>query len=378
MLLRAGLVHAVQTALARARAVVLAGPRQSGKTTLARAFLGPASPRYFDLENPLDAGRLAEPMATLAPLHGLVVIDEVQRRPDLFPALRVLIDRSDAPGQFLLLGSASPALLRQAGESLLGRAETIEVAGFNLAEVGAQAVSRLWQRGGFPRAYLAASDEDSVAWRRQAIASHVELDLPQFGINIAAPSMLRFWRMLAHMHGQIWSAADPARSLGVSEPTVRRYLDTLTQTLMVRQLQPWHANLAKRQVKSPKVYFRDSGLLHALMDIATLEQLLAHPRCGASWEGFALDQVLRLARPDEAYFWGTHQGAELDLLMLHGSRRVGVEFKRADSPQVTRSMRIAAEDLQLDALYVVYPGDKRFVLAPGIEAVPLWAALGPG
>jgi predicted AAA+ superfamily ATPase len=397
MLQRAGLERAVRTALARARAVVLAGPRQSGKTTLARAFLEPGSPRYFDLENPLDAGRLTEPMATLAPLQGLVVIDEVQRRPELFPALRVLIDRSDAPGQFLLLGSASPALLRQAGESLLGRAETIEVAGFDLAEVADVAeveaaagaagarrrasqatprTSRLWLRGGFPRSYLAASDEDSLAWRRQAIASHVELDLPQFGINVAAPAMLRFWRMLAHVHGQVWSAADPARSLGVSEPTVRRYLDTLTQTLMVRQLQPWHANLAKRQVKSPKVYLRDSGLLHALMDVATLEQLLSHPRCGASWEGFALEQVLRLARPDEAFFWATHQGAELDLLLLKGERRVGVEFKRADSPQVTRSMAIAADDLQLDGLYVVYPGEKRFRLAPGIEAVPLWAVLG--
>lgn len=386
MLQRPGLEHAVRTALARARAVVLAGPRQSGKTTLARVFLEPGSPRYFDLENPLDAGRLTEPMATLAPLRGLVVIDEVQRRPDLFPALRVLIDRSDTPGQFLLLGSASPALLRQAGESLLGRAETIEVAGFDLAEVmphqaarakapGETAATRLWLRGGFPRSFLAASDKDSLAWRRQAIASHVELDLPQFGINIAAPAMLRFWRMLAHVHGQVWSAADPARSLGVSEPTVRRYLDTLTQTLMVRQLQPWHANIGKRQVKSPKVYLRDSGLLHALMDLTTLEQLLAHPRCGASWEGFALEQLLRLARPDEACFWATHQGAELDLLMLKGTRRVGVEFKHTDSPQVTRSMSIAAEDLQLDALYVVYPGDKRFRLAPGIEAVPLWAAV---
>ena len=305
----------------------------------------------------------------------------MQRRPELFQALRVLIDRSNQSGQYLLLGSASPALLRQAGESLLGRAETIEVAGFDLAEVAAagswqrEPVERLWLRGGFPRSYLAASEADSLAWRRQAIASHVELDLPQFGINIAAPAMLRFWRMLAHCHGQIWSASDPARSLAVSEPTVRRYLDTLTQTLMVRQLQAWHANLDKRQVRAPKVYFRDTGLLHALLDIGTFEHLLTHPRGGASWEGFALEQVLRAARPDEAYFWATHQGAELDLLMLKGSERVGVEFKRADAPQVTRSMHIAAEDLQLDALYVVYPGDKRFALASGIEAVPLWALL---
>jgi uncharacterized protein len=385
MLPRHDLESAVKAALRRSRAVVLTGPRQSGKTTLARAILGPGSAHYFDLENPLDAGRLEQPMQTLSRLHGLVVIDEVQRRPGLFPVLRVLIDRSDSPGQYLLLGSASPALLRQAGESLLGRVETIEVAGFDLGEACAAAggcdadlAARLWLRGGFPRSYLAASDEDSFAWRRNAIASHVEVDLPQFGVNIAAPAMLRFWRMLAHCHGQVWSAADPARSLGVSEPTVRRYLDTLTQTLMIRQLQPWHANLGKRQVKSPKIYFRDSGLLHALMDTTTLPQLLSHPRCGASWEGFALEQVLRIAKPDEAYFWATHQGAELDLLLLKGSRRIGVEFKRADAPQLTRSMQIAMHDLELDALYVVYPGPQRFALAPAVEAVPLWALLLPG
>jgi predicted AAA+ superfamily ATPase len=384
VLLRRDLELAVTRALRRSRAVVLTGPRQSGKTTLAQRIVERGSPNYFDLENPLDARRLEQPLEALAYLEGLVVIDEVQRRPGLFPVLRVLIDRSDAPGRYLLLGSASPALLRQAGESLLGRVETIEVAGFDLSEVSADSggysrgtATRLWLRGGFPPAYLAASDEDSIAWRRNAIASHVEVDLPQFGVNIAAPAMLRFWRMLAHCHGQIWSAADPARSLGVSEPTVRRHLDTLTQTLMVRQLQPWHENLGKRQVKAPKVYFRDSGLLHALMDVASLPALLAHPRCGASWEGFALEQVLRLAQPDEAYFWATHQGAELDLLMLKGGRRVGVEFKRADAPSVSRSMQIALHDLRLDALYVVYPGEHRFRLAPDVEAVPLWAVLPP-
>ncbi len=382
MLHRLDLELSVRRALARSRAVVLAGPRQSGKTTLARKLASKPSTNYFDLENPLDARRLEQPMATLERLSGLVVIDEVQRSPGLFPILRVLIDRSNTPGQFLLLGSASPALLRQAGESLLGRVETIEVGGFDLREIGAstkrysvEAESRLWLRGGFPRSYLAASDEDSIAWRLSAIASHVELDFPQFGINIAAPAMLRFWRMIAHYHGQIWTAADPARSLGVSEPTVRRYLDTLTQTLMVRQLQPWHENLGKRQVKAPKIIFRDTGLLHALMDVGSLPALLAHPRCGASWEGFALEQVLRLAKPDEAYFWATHQGAELDLLMLNGERRVGVEFKRADAPSVTRSMRIAIDDLKLDALYVVYPGEHRFPMAAGIEAVPLRALL---
>ena len=397
MLPRSQLIQTVRTAMDRARAVVLSGPRQAGKSTLAQAFLAPDSPNYFDLENPLHEQRLTQPVDTLSRLHGLIVIDEVQRRPGLFPVLRVLIDRANTPGQYLLLGSASPALLRQAGESLLGRIETIEVTGFNLAEVWAaqrmaqrvaqpnqpgrktQTIARseesLWLRGGFPRSYLAASDADSLAWRASAIASHVEVDLPQFGVNIAAPAMLRFWRMLAHYHGQIWTASNPARSLGVSEPTVRRYLDTLTQTLMVRQLQPWHQNLDKRQVKSPKIYFRDTGLLHALMGVTTLPELLAHPHCGASWEGFALEQVLRLAQPDEAYFWATHQGAELDLLLLKGAQRIGVEFKRADAPKVTASMRIAMDDLKLDALYVVYPGEQRFVMADGIEAVPLWALL---
>ncbi|MDP2370982.1 ATP-binding protein [Rhodoferax sp.] len=292
----------------------------------------------------------------LEQLSGLVVIDEVQLKPGLFPLLRVLMDRSNAPGQFLLLGSASPALLSQAGESLLGRVETIEV-------------------GGFPRAYLAGSDADSLAWRHQAVAAHVQVDIPQFGINIAAPAMLRFWTMLAHYHGQVWSAAPMAQSMGVSEPTIRRYLDTLTQTLMIRQLQPWHENLGKRQVKAPKIYFRDSGLLHALIGVESLAQLLTHPQCGASWEGFALEQVLRLAQPDQAYFWATHQGAELDLLMLRGRQRIGVEFKRSDAPTLTTSMRIAMHDLKLDALYVVYPGAHRFKIARGVEAVPLWALL---
>jgi predicted AAA+ superfamily ATPase len=319
---------------------------------------------------------------TLEQLRGLIVIDEVQRKPELFPLLRVLMDRNNAPGQFLLLGSASPALLRQAGESLLGRVETIEVGGFDLQEiVGAQggyspeAAWQLWLRGGFPRSYLAATDEDSMVWRQQAIAQHVHFDLPQFGINIAAPAMLRFWTMLAHYHGQVWSAAPPAQSMGVAESTIRRYLDTLTQTLMVRQLQPWHENLGKRQVKAPKIYFRDTGFLHAFMHVPTLPALLTHPQCGASWEGFALEQVLRIAKPDQAYFWATHQGAELDLLLLKGSQRIGVEFKRADAPRITPSMRIAIDNLRLDALYVVYPGAQRYTLTPGVEVVPLWAML---
>ncbi|MBL8325865.1 MAG: ATP-binding protein [Rubrivivax sp.] len=379
LLPRTGLELELQRALGRSRAVVLIGPRQSGKTTLAGQRVARDSPRWFDLENPLDRVRLAEPMSMLGPLleagDGPIVIDEVQHAPALFPVLRVLIDRSERAGQFLLLGSASPALLRQAGESLLGRIETIEVGGFDLAEVGVQRQQRLWVRGGYPRAYLATSDDDAAAWRLQAVARHVEQDLPQFGINVPAPAMLRFWSMLAHRHGQIWNAADPARSLGFSEQTARRYLDTLTQTFMLRQLQPWHANVDKRQVKAPKVYFRDSGLLHALLGLKSLPELLAHPVCGASWEGFALEQVLRLARPDAAYFWATHNGAELDLLLFKGERRIGVEFKRADAPTMTRSMHVALADLALHALYVVYPGTLRYRLGERVEAVPLAALL---
>lgn len=382
MISRAALELSIQKALSRSRGVVLSGPRQSGKSTMAQRFLSRQSPNYFDLEYPPHALRLEQPVQTLEALQGLIVIDEVQLKPSLFPLLRVLMDRTDRAGQFLLLGSASPTLLSQAGESLLGRVETIDVGGFDLSEVSAdqggytdEAAARLWLRGGFPRAYLAANDEDSTVWRSHAVADHVRLDIPQFGINIAAPAMLRFWTMLAHYHGQIWSAAPTAQSMGVSEPTIRRYLDTLTQTLMIRQLQPWHETLSKRQVKAPKIYFRDTGLLHFLMGIQSLPQLLAHPQSGASWEGFALEQILRIAQPDQAYFWATHQGAELDLLMFKNGQRVGVEFKRADAPRVTTSMRIAMHDLKLDALYVVYPGLHRYKLADKVEAVPLWAML---
>lgn len=382
MLQRHQLLQTIARGLMRSRGVVLSGPRQAGKSTLAQQFLDRQSPNYFDLEYPPHAQRLEQPVQALEYLQGLVVIDEVQTKPALFPLLRVLMDRSNRPGQYLLLGSASPSLVRQAGESLLGRVETIEVGGFDLAEVSLHeahwspdTTNRLWLRGGFPRAYLATSDEDSFAWRMQAISDHVRVDLPQFGLNIAAPAMLRFWTMLAHYHGQVWSAAPLAQSMGVSEPTIRRYLDTLTQTLMIRQLQPWHENLGKRQVKAPKIYFRDTGFLHALLGIHTLTDLLTRPQSGASWEGFALEQILRIAQPDQAYFWATHQGAELDLFMLKGTQRIGVEFKRADAPRVTTSMRIAMRDLQLDALYVVYPGLHRYPMGEGIEAVPLWAVL---
>ena len=289
--------------------------------------------------------------------------------------MRVLTDRPEGGARFLFPGSASPALLRQTGESLAGRIEVIETGGFTLHETGVENAARLWWRGGFPRSYTASDDTASRVWRREFIRTVVERDLPQLGIGAPAPAIYRFWSMLAHYHGQIWNAADPARSLGVNESTVRRYLDWLTQAFLVRQLPPWHANLGKRQVKAPKVYVRDAGLLHELLGIEDAAALARHPKSGASWEGFALDQVLRIARPDEAYFWATHAGAELDLLMIRNGQHVGVEFKRTDAPTLTPSIRTALADLQLSAVYVVYPGSRRYRLAERVEAVPLAALL---
>lgn len=363
-------------ALERSRGVVLVGPRQVGKTTLARSFVAADSPNYFDLEDPRVEAQLEAPMSVLERLRGLVAIDEVQRAPELFKVLRVLMDREAAPAKFLLLGSASPGLLRQSSESLAGRVEIIEIGGFTLDESGAGAASVLWLRGGYPLSFLAASDAESRRWRQGFMSLFLERDLPQLGINVPAPAMRRFWSMLAHLNGQIWNAADPARSLGVNEGTVRRHLDWLAQTFMVRQLQPWFENVGKRQVKSPKIYFRDTGLLHELLGIGDEAALLGHPRSGASWEAFALEQMLRLAAPDEAWFWATHAGAELDLLMMKDGRRVGVDFKRMDAPRLTPSMRIAMSDLRLDALYAVYPGARRYALAESVEAVPLSALLG--
>ncbi|MFN0183461.1 MAG: ATP-binding protein [Aquabacterium sp.] len=377
MIERHALESTVRAALQRSPAVALVGPRQVGKTTLARSLLGqgapvsPTSPNWFDLEDPQVEAQLATPMVALKDLRGLVIIDEVQHAPELFKVLRVLIDRPGNPARFLLLGSASPRLLRQSSESLAGRLEVIEAGGFTLAETGPEQAAALWWRGGFPRSFTAAGDEASRIWRREFIRTTVERDLPQLGMNVAAPALYRFWSMLAHYHGQVWNAADPARSLGVNESTVRRYLDWLTQAYLVRQLQPWFANLGKRQVKAPKIYLCDTGLLHELLGIADPGALARHPKCGASWEGFAIDQVLRIARPDEAYFWATHAGAELDLLMFKDGRRVGVEFKRSDAPQLTPSMRIALQDLALDELFVVYPGDRRYALAQQVTAVPL-------
>lgn len=377
MIDRPRLLAKIRAALKRSRVVALIGPRQSGKTTAARQIVPAESPRYFDLEDPASLARLAEPMTALASLRGLVAIDEVQRRPDLFPVLRVLADRKPLPARFLILGSASPALLRQSSESLAGRLETITLTGFGLQELGARAMTRLWRRGGFPLAYLARSEADSVRWRHQFTQTFLERDLPQLGVNIPATTMLRFWTMIAHYHGNIWNAAEFARSLGVSQPTVRRYLDLLSDLFIVRQLPPWYENLKKRQVKSPKIYIRDSGLLHQLLGISTEKDLLSHPKSGASWEGYAIDETLKLVEPSEAYFWATHTGAELDLLLLKQGRRIGVEVKRQDAPRLTPSMRSALADLRLDRLTVLYPGTRDYDLADRVRVLPL-ASLAEG
>ena len=382
MIERQDIFDAMSSRLGESRALALLGARQVGKSTLAKKYARLHGCAYFDLEDPASLEQLSEPAITLGGLltqGRTIVIDEVQRRSDLFPVLRTLLDQFERHAQFLLLGSASPVLMKQAGESLAGRMSLLFVSGLGLHEVRGLDPAQLWLRGGFPRAVLASSPRAAMRWLRDYLSLIIERDLPMLGLNVAAPVMQRFWRLLAHYHGQTWNAAVPARSLGVSEPTVRKYLDFLTGLQLVRQLPPWHENLGKRQIKAPKVYIRDSGLLHYLWGVGDTTALWQHPRSGASWEGFALEQVLHTAQPDEAYFWGTHAGAELDLLMFKHGLRVGVEFKRVDAPTMTVSMNIAIHDLKLDALYVVYPGSRRYALNPGpghrpgvpIVAVPL-------
>lgn len=369
MIRRAGLQHTIGRALRDSPVVALVGPRQCGKTTLARQIARGRAADYFDLEAPVDLARLTAPQLALDGLRGLVIIDEIQRRPDLFELLRVLADRPRSPARFLVLGSASPHLIRGVSESLAGRVRFIEMGGFDLREVGSDRFPSVWLRGGFPRSFLAASEARSLAWRDDFVRAFLERDIPQLGITVPLPTLRRFWAMAAHFHGQIWNAAEFARSLGSSEPTARRYLDILTGAYVMRQLPPWFENIAKRQVKSPKIYVRDSGLLHALLSLRTRAQLMGHPKYGASWEGFAVEQVLSLVRPADAYFWATHAGAELDLFIVQGGERLGFEMKCADAPAVTKSMRIAIEELRLRRLYVVYPGTKSYRLAPRIEAL---------
>ena len=371
MIDRINLHNYIQKALDRSRAVALLGPRQCGKTTLARVLVSIDSSNYFDLESAEGLSALQNPQSSLSPLKGLVVIDEVQRRPDLFPVLRVLLDRVPLPAQFLILGSASPALLCQSSESLAGRLELITIAGFDLDEVGLKNINRLWLRGGFPLSFLAKNDEASFIWRKDFVQLFIDRDLRQQGIDIPTVALHRFWSMLAHSHGQLWNAAPFASSLGVGQHTVRRYLDILTDTYMVRQLPPWHVNIKKRQVKSPKIYIRDTGLLHLLLGLQKEVDILRHPKCGASWEGLVTEQLIRILDIDHPYFWATHQGAEIDLVFNKGGRMYGVEIKRADAPMMTPSMRIALEDLKLERIAVIYPGKRRYSIHKQVDVVPL-------
>lgn len=348
------------------------GPRQCGKTTLARRVAAGRRPAaFFDLESPADLARLANPEIALSRLKGLVVIDEIQHRPDLFPLLRVLSDRRPCPARFLILGSVSPSLVKGASESLAGRIEFIEMGGLDPSDPGTPSLDRLWLRGGLPRSCLARTEPDSYAWRDNYVATFLERDIPNLGIRIPAPALRRFWSMLAHYHGQIWNSSEIAGSMGMSDKTMRQYLDILTGAFLVRQLQPWHENVGKRQVKSPKIYFRDTGLLHLLLEIPDARALDRNPKIGASWEGFALERTLQSLRPLSAYFWATHSGAELDLLITHGGRRYGFEFKRADAPRMTKSLLSAIETLNLAKAWIVYPGDTAYPLAKNVSVIPL-------
>ncbi len=371
MVKRSTLLLKLKKALGRSRVVALIGPRQCGKTTIARQLLDPRSLNYFDLEDPVSLARLDEPMTALSGLKGLVVIDEIQRKSDLFPVLRVLSDRRPLPARFLILGSASPDLLRQSSESLAGRIEIIPMMGFGLGEIGINALNRHWLRGGFPLSFLARSEPDSISWRKNFVQTFLERDLIQLGIRVPATTMLRFWTMVAHSHGQIWNASEVGRSLGISEASARRYIDLLTELFMARQLRPWHANLKKRQVKSPKLYFRDTGLLHYLLGIRSEKDLLTHPKLGSSWEGYVIEEVIRSVEPDEEYFWATHNGAEIDLILMKDGRKYGIECKRTDAPKITPSMRTAIAELKLNHVSVIYPGTTRYKLDSRIFVVPL-------
>lgn len=368
------LAHLVRL-LKRHPVVGIIGARQVGKTTIARMLLKEhkGSTATFDLEDPTDVARLADPMLALQDLRGLVMLDEVQRHPDLFPVLRVLADRRPTRARFLVLGSASPEMLRQGAESLAGRIAYHALDGFILQEVGSQNHLKLWLRGGLPRAYLARSHTESQQWRQNFVATFLERDLPQFGIRISSTTLRRFWTMLAHYHGQVWNASGFGRSFGVADTTVRNYLDVLTSAFVVRQLQPWHANISKRQVKAPKIYLSDSGLLHTLLGLTAMADLESHPKLGASWEGFVICQIAAHigAKPQECFFWATHAGAELDLLIVRGRKRWGFEMKRTTAPKVTASMRAALSDLRLQRLCVIHAGRDSFDMAKNIRAIAL-------
>ncbi len=380
MILRTLHLDELKRQLAHFPVVAILGARQVGKTTLARQLEKdwPGAKHHFDLEDPHDQARLTDASFVLRELRGLVVLDEIQLRPDIFPLLRVLADRPGTPAQFLILGSAAPELLKHTAESLAGRVVFHELDGLALSEISNNAsapgwLDSRWLRGGFPRALLADDMQTSREWREAFIRTYLERDLPQLGINLPALTMRRFWTMLAHYHGQTWNSSELARALGVSDKTISRYLDILEGTFMAFRLPPWHANVGKREVKAPKVYVADTGLLHSLLGIGERDALLAHPKCGASWEGFMLREVIRRtgAKRGEVFFWGVHAGVELDLLILQDGRRMGFEIKLTKSPQLTASMRTAKEVLRLDHLYVVCHGDGApWSLSEGVTAIP--------
>ena len=373
MIKRTDKLNHIKSCFDRSPIVSITGLRQSGKTTLAKDFAShyQGSCTHFDLEDPRSLARLSEPMTALENLSGLVVIDEVQRLPAIFPVLRVLADRKEKPACFLLLGSASPLLIKEISESLAGRVALLEMDGFNLMEVGSEESKILWNRGGLPPSFLAGSDTSSLQWRQDFMTLFVERDLPQFGVTFPSAAMRRFLAMLAHYHGQTWNASELAKSFDVSQATIRKKLDILTGAFAIRQLTAWYENLGKRTVKSPKIYLRDSGLLHVLLDLSTFDQLQSHPKLGSSWEGFCIEQILSITGSSHAYFWATHAGAELDLFLLHNGKRIGVEIKYSDGPSTTRSMRQALEDLSLDHLFVVYPGKEDYPLDKNITVTSL-------
>ncbi len=371
MIERTELLSRIESRFRSNPVVLLQGPRQCGKTTLARQFATQHKAEYFDLESPADVNRLAQPMTALEPLTGWVVIDEAQLQPGLFPILRVLADRQPLPARFLVLGSASPDLVRGVSESLAGRVALVPMGGFDLSEVGPQALRTLWWRGGFPRSFLAETDAESRQWREDFIQTFLERDLRRYGVQVAPLTLRRFWTMVAHYHGQIWNASEIGRSLGEAHSTVKRHLEILCGAFVMRQLPPWFENVGKRQIRSPKVYLRDSGLLHALLGLSSFAALEAHPKLGASWEGFALEEILRVTGDREAYFWNTQGGAELDLLTFTNGQRLGFEFKYADAPTVTRSLQVAREDLRLNRAFIIHPGQKSYPLNEWAEALSL-------
>lgn len=372
MIGRPQLITQVSQSLQHYPVTLILGPRQCGKTTLAREIHATQGGTYFDLEDPETPLHPPAAKLILKDLRGLVVIDEFQRQPELLELLRVLADRRPLPARFLVLGSASPLLVKGVSESLAGRVGYVQMSGFSLEEVGADQQGALWIRGGFPSSFLADGEQLSHAWRSNFVQSFLERDLPQLGIRIPAHALRRFWTMVAHFHGQVWNAADLARSMGTKEDTARRYLDLLSSAFMVRQLPPWFENLGKRLVKAPKVYLRDTGLLHTLLGLRDRLQVQSHPKLGLSWEGFALEQLICMAQAEsDAFFYKTYAGAELDLLLVRKGKRYGFEFKYEDAPRTTKSMHVVFADLALEKLWVVHPGERRYPLREGIEAMPL-------